>query len=139
MPAPIQALLQSLWFPVLARILLTFCFWGSGLAKLIDFQGGTAEMAVFGFSPPALVNAVVIATQLGGSLLIISGRHVWLGTGMLAVFTGLTILLVHHFWTMEGEAAIAHFHTATEHVTVIGAMMVMAVLSTRPRPGRPFA
>lgn len=129
MPTVIAKLLDTRWFPPLARLILTFCFWGSGLAKLADFDAATAEMAYFGFSPPALIAVLVIVVQLVGSVLIVVDRAAWLGTGMLATFTGLTILLVHDFWTMTGPEAIGHFHTATEHVTVIGALMIMAILS----------
>ncbi|RIY02053.1 DoxX family protein [Aureimonas flava] len=137
MPSAIAQLLDRRWFPPLARLILTFCFWGSGLAKLADFETATAEMAYFGFSPPALVAALVIAVQLVGSALVVLDRAAWLGAGILATFTGLTILLVHDFWAMTGPDATAHFHTATEHVTVIGAMMVAALLSRRTRAARP--
>jgi transmembrane protein len=43
--------------------------------------------------------------------------------------TALTIPLVHHFWTMPQPQATQSFHTATEHVTVIGALMIVAILS----------
>ena len=66
---------------------------------------------------------------LGGSLLIIFNRWTWLGAGALAIFTALTIPLVHHFWSMQGPDAIKAFHTATEHVTVIGALMIVSILS----------
>ncbi|WBV43065.1 DoxX family protein [Pseudoroseomonas cervicalis] len=132
----IRAVEGFLGLPVvelLARILLTFPFWGSGLAKLIDFQGGTAEMAHFGFQPAALVNIAVIVTQLGGSALIILNRWTWLGAGALGVFTALTIPLVHRFWALEGERAIIAFHTATEHVGMIGALVVVSILAERRR------
>ncbi|MBB3935751.1 DoxX family protein [Aureimonas phyllosphaerae] len=136
MPSAIARLLDTRWFPPIARLILTFCFWGSGLAKLADFEAATAEMAYFGFSPPALVAVLVIVVQLLGSALVILDRAAWLGAGMLATFTGLTILLVHDFWNMTGPEAVDHFHTAAEHVTVIGAMMVAALLSRRMRAGR---
>ena len=59
---------------VVARIVLTFPFWASGLAKLVDFSGGMAEMAHFGFDPPWAFNAATILVQLGGSLLIIANN-----------------------------------------------------------------
>ncbi|MBS9478460.1 DoxX family protein [Ancylobacter radicis] len=120
---------------VLARIALTFPFWASGLSKLIDFTGGVAEMAHFGLEPAVAFNIATVAVQLGGSLLVITGRHVWLGAGALGMFTALTIPLVHHFWTMSEEPfrTIA-FHTATEHVGLIGGLLGIAVLSAhKPR------
>ncbi len=113
-----------------ARVLLTFPFWGSGLSKLIDFPGGVAEMAQFGLEPAVAFNFATIIVQVGGSLLVIVNRATWLGAGALGVFTALTIPLVHHFWAMTEEPfrTIA-FHTATEHVGMIGALIVVSILS----------
>jgi transmembrane protein len=129
----IERILSSSPAEVVARILLCFPFWGSGLAKLIDFQGGMAEMAMFGLNPPALFNIATIVVQLGGSALVIFNRWTWLGAGALGVFTGLTILLVHRFWALEGERGLVAFHTATEHVGMIGALVIVAILSERKR------
>jgi len=131
MPSLVACLLDRGWFAVLARVVLTFMFWGSGLAKLIDFQGGVAEMAMFNLPYPVAMNALTIVTQIGGSLLIIFNRWTWLGAGSLAVFTALTIPLVHHFWSLPEPRATIAFHTATEHVTVIGALMIVSILSRR--------
>jgi len=129
MPSIFARLLDQSWFALLARIVLTFAFWGSGLAKLIDFKGGVAEMAMFNLPYPELMNVLTIVTQLGGSLLIILNRWTWLGAGALAVFTTLTIPLVHKFWALPEPKATEAFHTATEHITVIGALIVVSILS----------
>lgn len=121
---------------LLARILLTFPFWASGLAKLFDFRAGRAEMEHFGLEPPTTITLVTIIVQLLGSLSIITNRLAWLGAGALAVFTALTIPIVHHFWSMPDEPfrTIA-FHTATEHVGMIGGLLAIAILSRlRARP-----
>jgi transmembrane protein len=134
--AMVQSIRTLLGCPVLevvARVVLCFPFWGSGLAKLIDFEGGVGEMAHFGLQPAVLFNIATIVTQLGGSALIILNRATWLGAGPLGIFTALTIPLVHHFWQLEGERAIIAFHTATEHVGMIGALLIVAILSERRR------
>ena len=134
MPKIIAALLSSRVFAFAARVVLTFPFWGSGLDKLINFPGGVAEMRQFGLEPAVLFNLAVLTTQLGGSALIISGRHVWLGAGALGVFTALTIPIVHHFWTMDGAAALHAFHTAAEHIGTIGGLITVSILAARSRP-----
>jgi transmembrane protein len=120
-------------FVLLARLLLTFMFWGSGLSKLFNFQAGMAEMAHFGLHPAWLFNTLTIIVQLGGSLLIITNRAAWLGCGALAVFTIATIPLAHAFWNMEQPMATIEMYVVFEHITVVGALMVAAVLSQRPR------
>lgn len=123
---PIGHLTGSTWFGYLARTLLTFMYWGSGLSKLIDFNGGVAEMSHFGLEPAVAFNVAVIITQLGGSALIILNRWTWLGAGALAVFTLLTIPIAHHFWTMEEPFRTMEFYVVMEHITVVGALMVVA-------------
>jgi transmembrane protein len=132
-PRPIEVLLSSRVVALLARILLTFPFWGSGLDKLIHFAGGTAEMAHFGLQPAWLFNLATVVVQLGGSALVIANRATWLGAGALGVFTALTIPIVHAFWRFEGERALHAFHTAGEHVGMIGALVLVSILAVRNR------
>jgi len=130
-PGWVSNILSNRAVEIAARVLLTFPFWGSGLAKLLDFSGGVGEMRQFGLEPAELYNILTIIVQLGGSALIIFNRMTWLGAGALGIFTALTIPLVHAFWRLEGERGITAFHTATEHVGMIGALIVVSILSNR--------
>jgi len=133
MPAILQNLLSATWFGYFARIVLTFMFWASGLAKLFDFSSGVAEMVHFGLEPAWLFNLATVIVQLVGSLLIILNRWAWIGAGALAVFTALTIPIAHNFWTMEEPFRTIEFYVVMEHITVIGALMVVAILCYRQR------
>ncbi|MBP1859844.1 DoxX family protein [Rhizobium herbae] len=125
--------ISSRAFGYLARTILTYMFWASGLAKLIDFNAGVAEMSHFGLEPAPLFNAAVIVTQLGGSALIIANRWAWLGAGALAVFTVLTIPIAHTFWTMQEPIKTLEFYVVMEHITVVGGLMVVAWKSAPQR------
>lgn len=133
-PRWVETILSSRITEIAARILFTFPFWGSGLAKLLDFSGGMAEMSQFGLEPAWLFNSLTIFVQLTGSALIILKRGTWFGAGMLGVFTFLTIPIVHAFWRLEGERAITAFHTAGEHMGMIGALVLVSILATRSEP-----
>jgi len=135
-PQWIAAILSSRVTEFVARVLLTFPFWGSGLAKLIDFSGGVGEMEHFGLTPGWVYNVATIIVQLGGSALIIFNRMTWLGAGALGAFTALTIPLVHAFWRLEGERGIVAFHTATEHVGMIGGLILVSILAHLRTPDR---
>ncbi len=132
-PRWINAILSSSITEFAARVLFTFPFWGSGLAKLLDFSGGMAEMSQFGLEPAWFYNSLTIVVQLTGSALIISKRGTWLGAGALGVFTLLTIPIVHAFWRLEGERAITAFHTAGEHMGMIGALVLVSILALRSK------
>lgn len=130
MPHIVERILLNRIVAAAARIILTCPFWGSGLAKLIDFRSGVAEMAHFGLEPAVAFNTATIFVQLVGSILIIRDRCTWLGAGALGIFTALTIPIVHHFWSMTGEPfRTISLHTAIEHVGMVGALIVVSILA----------
>ena len=117
--------------------MLTYIFWWSGLTKLLNFSGATAEMAHFGLQPAALFAALTIAVQLLGSLLVIGGgRWVWLGAGMLAVMTLGTVPVAHRYWEMSGIQAMLEQALVQEHFSVIGGLL-LAVVAAEWRRARP--
>ena len=131
-PAPITRLLGDTRFAVLAATLLTLPYWTSGIAKLFDLAGALGEARHFGLEPAALVVAVTILVQIGGSLLIILGRQAWLGAGALGVFTAIATLIAHPFWQVADP--MTRFHernTFLEHIGLIGGLMLAAILRDR--------
>lgn len=127
-PGFIAAILEAPATLIVTRILLTFVFWGSGLGLLANFSESIEVFASLGFAQPALVVIATAATQLIGSALVISGRYVWLGAEALGVFTFLTIHLIPNFWAMpDGPQKVNSFHTATEHVSLIGALILISI------------
>jgi transmembrane protein len=111
-----------------ARVVLCLPFWWSGLSKLLDFSGGTAEMASLGFEPAWLFNALTILVQLGSSLLVILNFWTWLGAGALGVFTALATALAHQFWTLEGIERVRELNAFLEHLSIIAGFVLVAIL-----------
>ncbi|MCK0198511.1 DoxX family protein [Ancylobacter sp. 6x-1] len=133
MAAVVSTILRSSITAFIGRLLLVFMFLGSGISKALDFTAAQAEMAHFGLHPPAVFAVLTIITQLAGSVLILLNRATWLAAGALAVFTALTIPIVHHFWTMQGDEAQIEFYFFVEHLAVIGGMILVACLAERTR------
>lgn len=131
MIATMETLFSRAWVALLARVLLTFPFWLSGLMKAIGFEAALAEMRHFGLEPPVPYALLTIVVQLTGSFLIITGRAAWLGAGALIVFTLLTIPIAHAFWTMFGQQAFLEAMVALEHVGLIGGLLLAACFCAR--------
>lgn len=129
MPTWIERVLDSRGLWVIARILLAVVFLSSGLAKLIDFEGGLAEMRAAGLYPAGLFNIATALVLLCGSLLVLLDRALWLGAGALAVFLLLTIVVVHRFWALPEPQAMTALYWALEHVSLMGGLMATAIAS----------
>lgn len=125
----IDSILESSPLWLLARILGTFFFWWAGIGFILDQEMARAVMAATGFEPAAVFAILVPAVQIIGTLIVLSDRFVWFGAGMLGVFTVGTIFLVHDFWNMTGPERQQNYLEAQEHVTVIGGLMALSILS----------
>jgi uncharacterized membrane protein YphA (DoxX/SURF4 family) len=132
-----EHVLGQSWLALLARIAVALPFLLSGVAKLADFGGATAEVrGVTGLEPAALLAALVILTQLGGSALLIAGaRHAWIGAAALAGFTAVATLLAHAFWLKPATERFLHQNIFFEHVSIIGGLTLLAILAARSSRG----
>ena len=123
-------MLLSRWLYYLGMTCLTYMFWWSGLTKLWDFSSARAEMLNFGLKPAALFAMATIALELGGSVVVVAGgRFAWIGAAALAAFTLATIPVAHDFWNKEGTAAFLEKAIAQEHLSVVGGLLVAAILA----------
>ncbi|SFK48553.1 Uncharacterized membrane protein YphA, DoxX/SURF4 family [Sphingomonas sp. NFR04] len=133
-PRFVDALLdwRPTWF--LARLLLVGAYLLGGLVKLVDWQGAVAEQAHFGMHPPALWAALTIAVELVGPVLILTGRWIWLGAGMLGVFTLLAAFTANAFWTMPpGAERFGATNAFFEHLGLIGGFVLAALVAEQAK------
>lgn len=118
---------QLTWF--LARLVLCGPYLLGGIVKASDWSAAIAEQAHFGMSPPAFWAALTIAVELLGPLLILSGRFVWLGAGMLGVFTVLAALVANAFWAMPpGPERFGATNAFFEHIGLVGGFVLVALV-----------
>lgn len=122
------------WF--FARLLLVGAYLIGGLVKLADWPAAVAEQAHFGMNPPALWAGLTIAVEIVGPMLILWGRMVWLGAGMLGTFTLLAAFVANAFWTMAGQERFAATNAFFEHVGLVGGFILAALVAEQARRQR---
>jgi uncharacterized membrane protein YphA (DoxX/SURF4 family) len=140
-PRFVDLILDWRWTAIFARLALVSAYLLGGIAKLGDWPAAIAEQAHFGMHPPALWAALTIAVELFGSFLVLSGRLVWLGAGMLGAFTLLAAFIANAFWSMPpGQERFMATNAFFEHVGLIGGFVLAALVAEhsgrRPRAGR---
>jgi uncharacterized membrane protein YphA (DoxX/SURF4 family) len=128
-PRFVEKILDWRWTWFLARLALVGAYLLGALVKLTDWPAAVAEQAHFGMQPASLWAGLTIAVEITGPLLILAGRYVWLGAGMLAVFTALAALVANDFWTMHGEARFMATNAFFEHIGLIGGFVLAALVA----------
>lgn len=118
---------RPLWF--LARLALVGAYLLGGIVKLTDWQAAVAEQAHFGMTSPALWAALTIGVELAGPALILIGRFMWLGAGMLGIFTLFAAVTANAFWTMRGVDRFMATNAFFEHLGLIGGFVLAALVA----------
>lgn len=125
----IGAALDSQWLWITARVLVAIVFLSLGLAKLIGLPGSQGQMPSGGQQPEWLLNISTATILIGGAVLIILDKALWLGAAALAIFLILTILTVHGFRAVETPQSTQATYWILEHVALIGGLLAMAIAS----------
>jgi uncharacterized membrane protein YphA (DoxX/SURF4 family) len=116
----------------ISRAALVSAFLIGGIQKFADFSGATAEQAHFGLQPAWLWAAAAVIVEIGGSLLVIFGRWVWLGAGGLGVLTAVAMLTANNFWALTGHERFIALNTFFEHLGLIAGLILVCVM-TEPK------
>lgn len=128
-PAWVDAILDWPVTWVIARCAIVVIFLVSGILKALDFPAAILEQQEIGMQPAALWAGLTVAVQLVGSLLVISGRFVWLGAGALGLFTALAATMAHGFWTLHGQERFVAMNVFLEHMGLIGGLVMTALVA----------
>jgi uncharacterized membrane protein YphA (DoxX/SURF4 family) len=134
-PDWVDALLEWRWTWLAARIGLTGAYILGGLTKLFDYPAAVAEQEHFGLHPGWLWASAAILVELVGPVLIISGRYVWLGAGALGVLTTIATVSANAFWTMQGHDRFVALNAFFEHIGLVAAFVMVALIAEHAARG----
>lgn len=115
----------SSFFAFFARIFLAVLFVVSGWAKLTGFEGTVGYVASNGLPVPQFFAALTILVELGGGVLLILGLFSRLAAFVMAGFTLLTIVIVHHFWTMADAEMQMNQLMAMKNLAIAGGLLIV--------------
>ena len=117
---------------LLARLLLTSAYVLGGVTKVLNWPAALAEQASFGLSPPNIWAAITVTVELGGSLLLLIGRGVWLAAGALGVFTFFAAILANAFWLADhGPGRFSATNAFFEHLGLVGGFILAAMVANQ--------
>ena len=93
-----------------------------------------AEQEHFGLHPAWIWAVLAIAIEIGGSLLVVAGRLVWLGAGALGVLTAIAMLVANDFWSMTGHDQFVALNTFFEHLGLIAGFVLVSIRAEEAGP-----
>ena len=120
-------LVSSRWVYRIGLLGLVAAYLQGGLVKLFDYAGALGEMAHFGLHPAWFFAPLVIALELGASLLIIAGILRGPAALALAAFTLAATFIALPFWTVApGQERFMAANSFFEHLGLVGGFLLVA-------------
>lgn len=108
---------------LLGRILLAAIYVHAGYGKMMRVEGTQAYMAKAGL--PGWLVWAVIATELGGGLLIVLGFQTRIVAFLMAGFTILAGVLFHNFWVADAAQYQMQFIQFMKNVSITGGFLLL--------------
>jgi putative oxidoreductase len=118
----------------IGRVLLASLFVISGIFKIVGFSGTVGYFTSLGLPVPTVAVLVTILVEVGGGLLLMTGRGVKPVALIIALFTVGATLSAHHFWTLDGAAAQAQLTHFLKNVSIIGALLLVSAIDAEAEP-----
>lgn len=97
----------------------------------LDIWLATAtERAHFGTIPPALRAAHLVSVELLSVIHVVSDGRVWLGAGVLTIFTLLAASIANAFWSMSpGQGRLMAINALFKHIDLTGGFTLLALVT----------
>jgi uncharacterized membrane protein YphA (DoxX/SURF4 family) len=110
----------------IALLCLCSAYLQGGFTKGLDLRAALDEMKQFGLRPLTPLAIMVIAMEIGASLLVLSGLFRWAGALMLGAFTLATTFVANRFWDAPLPKRYATENSFFEHLGLVGAFILVA-------------
>lgn len=126
--------------PLLGRLLISYIFVTSGLAKMFSWSDNVQYMSTrhLPFIPVLLAVAMII--ELAGSACLITGYQASIAAAVMFVYMiGVTVLF-HNYWAATGMLAGAQETHFRKNLAIMGGLLMLAYCGpgrwSLGRPGR---
>jgi putative oxidoreductase len=117
---------------LVGRILIATIFLISGVAKLTDPGGTTSYMEAAGIPYAGTLAIVAGIAEIAGGLSILFGFLTRIGALGLFIFMILVNVMMHPFWSFEGQERQMQMVQFVKNLAVMGGLLVLVAFG----PGR---
>jgi putative oxidoreductase len=129
----------------LGRIFIPIVFLVTGIQKVMNIGEIAQMLAANGVPVPdeivpylagipkyeALAYLLAAIEMICGLLVLIGLKARWAAL-VLVVYTACTIIFVHHFWDMQGDALIQNRADALKDLSIMGGLLLIVAVGAGP-------
>ena len=92
--------------------------------EIVPYLGGIPKYEALGY--------LIAAIEIICGLMVLIGLKARWAALVLIVFTACTIIFVHHFWDMQGDALILNRADALKNLSIMGGLLLIVAVGAGP-------
>src|SRR3954462_12450222 len=92
--------------------------------EIVPYLGGIPKYEALGY--------LIAALEIICGLMVLIGLKARWAALVLIVFTACTIIFVHHFWDMQGDALIQNRADALKNLSIMGGLLLIVAVGAGP-------
>ena len=112
--------------PLLGRLLMSYIFVTSGLAKLFDWNSNVQYMSTRHLPLIPVLLAIAMIFELGGSLCLITGFYARIAAFILFLYLTAVTVLFHNYWAATGMLAGMQETHFRKNLAIVGGLLILS-------------
>lgn len=111
---------------LLGRILMTYIFATSGLAKILDWSGNVQYMSTRHLPGIPLLLAIALVIEVAGSICLITGLYARASAFIMFLYLTAVTVLFHNYWAIPGMPGMIQETHFRKNLAIMGGLLMIA-------------
>lgn len=112
--------------PFIGRLLITYIYATSGIAKVTTWQGNIQYMSTRHLPMIPVMLAIATIIELGGSLCLITGFQARVAAFVMFLYTTALTLIFHNYWAFSGMLRGTQETHFRKNLAIMGGLLILA-------------
>ncbi len=112
--------------PLLGRLMITYIFATSGIAKIFSWSGNVAYMSTKHLPLIPVLLAAALVIEVAGSISLVTGYQARIAAFVMFWYTSAVTLVFHNYWAAsEAMAGMQETHFR-KNLAIMGGLLMLA-------------
>jgi putative oxidoreductase len=112
--------------PLLGRLLMSYIFLTSGLAKVFSWEGNVQYMSTRYLPAIPVLLALAAVIELGGTICLITGYQSRVAALVMFGYMIVLTLIFHNYWSIPGNMAGMQETQFRKNLAIAGGLLMLA-------------
>ena len=112
--------------PLMGRLMMTYIFATSGIAKIFGWSGNVAYMSTRHLPMISVLLAGALVIEVVGSLCLITGYQARIAAFVMFWYTTAVTFIFHNYWAASGMLAATQETHFRKNLAIMGGLLMLA-------------